>query len=280
MGDLAGKVWFITGASGGFGRALSEQVIRRGGCLMATARNPASLMDLLDRAPDQVAAAKLDVGDADQIAAAVAAAKTRFGRIDVLVNCAGYGFLGAVEESSETEIRAQFEVNVFGLINVTRAVLPSMRAQGSGKIVNFSSIAGACGFPGSGVYCASKWAVEGLSESLSAELQAFGIGVLIVEPGPFRTDFAGRSIAAPAHPIADYAAAAAVRAWSASMDGNQPGDPVRGSNAIIDCVLQESPPMRLILGATALEIALKASRARTDDLERSSGVAAAAEFPK
>jgi NAD(P)-dependent dehydrogenase (short-subunit alcohol dehydrogenase family) len=280
MGDLAGKVWFVTGASVGFGRALCERIIQRGGRLMATARDPASLAELLERAPDSSAAAKLDVSNSDQILAAVAAAKSRFGRVDVLVNCAGYGFLGAVEEASNEEIRAQFEVNFFGLVSVTRAVLPSMRAQRSGTIVNFSSIAGACGYPGSGVYCASKWAVEGLSESLAAELQPFGISVLIVEPGPFRTDFAGRSIAVPARPISEYAAAAAVRDWSASMDGMQPGDPARGANAIIDTVLEESPPMRLILGASAFETARKASRARMDDVERSREVAAAADFPR
>jgi NAD(P)-dependent dehydrogenase (short-subunit alcohol dehydrogenase family) len=279
MGDLNGKVWFVTGASAGFGRALCERVIHRGGRLMATARNRASLQDLVDHVPDRVMAVTLDVVDPQQIAAAVAAARAHFGGIDVLVNCAGYGFLSAVEEASDAEIRAQFDVNVFGLINVIREVLPVMRAQLCGKIVNFSSIAGARGFPGSGVYCASKWAVEGISESLAAELQPFGIGVLIVEPGPFRTEFAGRSIAAPAHPLTDYTAAAAVRAWSASMDGSQPGDPVRGSDVIIDTVLQASAPMRLILGATAWEMARDANRARMDDVERSREIAAAADFP-
>jgi NAD(P)-dependent dehydrogenase (short-subunit alcohol dehydrogenase family) len=279
VGDLAGKVWFVTGASVGFGRALCEQVIQRGGRLVATARNPGSLAELINRASDSSAVATLDVSNPEQIAAAVAVAKARFGRVDVLANCAGYGLLGALEETGEEEIRAQFEVNFFGLVNVTRAVLPSMRAQRSGTIVNFSSIAGACGYPGSGVYCASKWAVEGLSESLAAELQPFGISVLIVEPGPFRTDFAGRSIAVPARPISEYGAAAAVRDWSASMDGIQPGDPARGAKAIIDTVLQESPPMRLILGASALEVARKASRARMDDVERSCDVAGAADFP-
>jgi NAD(P)-dependent dehydrogenase (short-subunit alcohol dehydrogenase family) len=185
MGDLNGKVWFVTGASAGFGRALCERVIHRGGRVMATARNPASLKDLVDHAPDRVAAVILNVVDSQQIAAAVAAATARFGGIDVLVNCAGYGFLSSVEEASDAEIRAQFDVNVFGLINVIREVLPAMRAQRSGKIVNFSSIAGARGFPGSGVYCASKWAVEGVSESLAAELQPFGIGVLSSNPVPF-----------------------------------------------------------------------------------------------
>jgi NAD(P)-dependent dehydrogenase (short-subunit alcohol dehydrogenase family) len=279
VGDLAGKVWFVTGASVGFGRALCERVIHRGGRVMATARNPAALAELIDRAPDSSAAAKLDVSDPDQILAAVTAANARFGRIDVLVNCAGYGLLGAVEEASDEEVRAQFEVNFFGLLNVTRAVLPSLRARRAGMIVNFSSIAGARGYPGSGVYCASKWAVEGLSESLAAELQSFGIGVLIVEPGPFRTDFAGRSIAVPARPLSEYAAAAAVRDWSASMHGIQPGDPARAADIIIDTVMKESPPMRLILGAGALEAARKASRARMDDIERSREVAAAADFP-
>jgi NAD(P)-dependent dehydrogenase (short-subunit alcohol dehydrogenase family) len=279
LGNLNGKVWFVTGASAGFGRALGERVIDRGGRLMSTARNRASLQDLVDRAPDRVAAVGLDVIDPQQIAAAVAAATSRFGGIDVLVNCAGYGFLGAIEESSDAEIRAQFDVNVFGLINVIREVLPVMRAQRSGKIVNFSSIAGARGFPAAGVYCASKWAVEGVSESLAAELQPFGIGVLIVEPGAFRTEFAGRSIAAPTHPLVDYPAAAAVRAWSASTDGNQPGDPVRGADAIIDTVLQVSAPMRLILGAAAWEVARDAGRARLEDIERSRDLAAAADFP-
>lgn len=277
--DLDDSVWFVTGASAGFGRALCEQIMARGGRVAATARSIEAVEPLGALAPDRVLAAALDVAEPGQAEAAVALAEARFGRIDVLANCAGYGFLGAVEEASDAEIQAQFEVNFMGLVRVTRAVLPLMRARRSGRIVNFSSLVGVRGFLGSGIYGASKWAVEGLSESLAEELRPFGIDVLIVEPGPFRTDFSGRSIATPRAPIAAYREVADKRTRSKAGDGSQPGDPVRGAGLIIDAVLQPALPRRLILGAAAFVVALEAARVRLDEVELCRDLAAAADFP-
>ena len=279
-GAHEGKVWLITGSAAGLGLALAQHVVANGGRVVATARDTAPLAALRASAPDRVELAVLDVCDAAQAASAVALARQRFGRIDVLANSAGYGLLGALEELSAEEIRAQFEVNVMGLVNVTRAALPVMRGGGGGGvIVNFSSIAGILGFPGSGVYCASKWAVEGLSESLAHELAPFGIGVLIVEPGPFRTDFAGRSIRVPATPIADYVNAAETRAWSLSMDGVQAGDPVRAAACIAAAVDDPQRPLRLVLGGDAFTSVHAGVAARLADVERSRTIAATADFP-
>ncbi|RJG08270.1 oxidoreductase [Massilia cavernae] len=279
MNDLSNKLWFITGASAGFGRALCEQVIARGGRLLATARDVAALADLAAMAPERVALAPLDVTNPAQIAAAVALAEARFGGIDVLVNNAGYGYLGAIEEASDAEVRAQFDVNFFGLAALTRAVLPSMRARRSGKIINMSSTAGTRGNAGVGYYAASKWAVEALSEALAQEGAPFGIGVLIVEPGPFRTNFSGSAIAHPAHPIPAYEGAAAARAWSASLDGTQAGDPVRAAALIVDTAIQREPPLRLILGRQAFDGACTSIQLRLDDMQRSRTIAPAADFP-
>lgn len=274
------SVWLITGSSAGLGLALAQRVVADGGRVVATARATAALQALRDSAPDRVELAVLDVCDAAQTERAVAQAMARFGRIDVLVNSAGYGLLGALEECSLDEIRQQLEVNLLGLIGVTRAVLPVMRAGGKGGvIVNFSSIAGILGFAGSSAYCTSKWAVEGLSESLAQELAPFGIGVLIVEPGPFRTDFAGRSIREAEAVIPAYANAAATRAYSASLDGAQSGDPVRAAACIVAAVADPARPLRLILGAGAFEAVHDGLSARMADVERSRTVAAMADFP-
>jgi NAD(P)-dependent dehydrogenase (short-subunit alcohol dehydrogenase family) len=227
VGDLNGNVWFVTGASAGFGWELGKQVIERGGRLVATARNPDTLKGLVALAPERVLAARLDVTRPAQIAEAVAQASARFGRIDVLVNNAGYGFISAIEEAQDAEIRAVFEVNYFGLVAMTRAVQPLMRAQMSGMIVNISSTAGIRGLPGAGYYSSTKWAMEAFSESLAGEMKAFGVRVLIVEPGPFRTDFAGRSISYPSQPMPEYAAQADMRAKTSAGSGKQAGDPVR-----------------------------------------------------
>ena len=204
-------VWFITGCSTGFGRELAKILLARGDRVAATARDKAKVADLIEGHAQTALALTLDVEKQREIEAAVEAARKTFGRIDVLVNNAGYGYLAAVEEGDDADIRAMFDTNVFGLAAMTRAVLPIMRAQKSGAIVNISSMGGFIGFPGSGYYAATKFAVEGLSESLSKEVAPFGIKVLIVEPGPFRTDWAGRSIKIPKRPIEAYAETAIAR---------------------------------------------------------------------
>ena len=217
----------------------------------------------------------------DQIEAAASAAHKKFGRIDVLVNNAGYGYLAAIEEGDDADIRALFEANVFGLAHMTRAILPHMRAQGSGHIVNISSMGGVAGFHGVGYYNATKFAVEGLSEALAREVAPLGIKVLIVEPGPFRTDWAGRSLKTPKHPIEAYAETAiARRKATQAYSGTQAGDPVRGAEAIIKTVESANPPLRLVLGA----IALGAIRTKLDEMRKEidahEAVALAADYPK
>ncbi|GAA4192077.1 oxidoreductase [Gryllotalpicola kribbensis] len=244
--------WFITGCSTGFGRALAEAVLHRGDNAVITARNADSITELAARHPGSALALPLDVTRHDQVVAAVAQADTRFGGIDVLVNNAGHGYRAAVEEGEDAAVRELFETNFFGLVDVTKQVLPGMRARRSGTIVNLSSIAGRTSPVGSGYYAASKFAVEGLSGSLRQELEPLGIRVVVVEPGGFRTDFAGRSLGQSAEPIADYASTAGTRRKSAAEDGSQPGDPAKFAQAIIDVVASPEPPLRLLLGTDAL----------------------------
>jgi NAD(P)-dependent dehydrogenase (short-subunit alcohol dehydrogenase family) len=279
MNDVRNGVWLITGASIGFGQALAKELIARGGRVIATARNLSSVAALEASAPDRVLPLALDVTRSDHITAAVQAALKRFGRIDVLVNNAGYGFLSGMEEASNAEARAQFDVNFFGLSSMTRAILPIMRRQQSGCIVNMSSVAGVFAMGGSAYYSASKFAVEGLSESLAQEVAPFGIRVLIVEPGAFRTEFFGRSMVKPANPIKEYQDLAAMRANLDKMHGLQAGDPLLGAAAIIDTVVSPSPPLRLVLGRSAFERARKALQARLEDIEKCRSVALSVEFP-
>ena len=247
------RIWFITGASTGFGRLLAEEVLKAGGKVIATARKLDKVVDLEKQYPKSAKALALDVTDAGQIDSAVAQAVAHFGRVDVLVNNAGYGVAGAVEEVSEAEFMPMFETNVFGLIRVTRAFLPHLREQRSGHILNLSSIGGVVASPGMGYYNASKFAVEGLSEALAAELAPLGIHVTIVEPGPFRTDFLGRSGVVAEKRIADYDNTAAnMRKYFAENDGKQPGDPLRAVHAMIQVVESPTPPLRLLLGKAAL----------------------------
>ena len=254
----ADAVWFITGCSTGFGRELAKVILESGGRAVVTARDVARVQDLVEGHADRGLALALDVNDPQQVAAVIKATDAKFGRLDVLVNNAGYGYMAAVEEGEDDEVRAMFETNVFGLIAMTKAALPGMRARGIGHIVNISSIGGLVGFPGVGYYNATKFAVEGLSEALAAELQPLGLGVTIVEPGPFRTDWAGRSLKKTAIDIADYAETAGKRrATTSGYSGKQPGDPVRAAHAIIDAVRSPAPPLRLPLGAFAYEAALK-----------------------
>jgi NAD(P)-dependent dehydrogenase (short-subunit alcohol dehydrogenase family) len=247
------RTWFITGASTGFGRLLAEEVLKAGGKVIATARKLDKIVDLEKQYPKSAKALLLDVTDVGQIDAAVAQAVAHFGRVDVLVNNAGYGVAGAVEEVSEAEFMPMFETNVFGLIHVTRAFLPHLRKQRSGHILNLSSIGGAVASAGMGYYNASKFAVEGLSEALAAELAPLGIHVTIVEPGPFRTDFLGRSGVVAEERIADYDNTAGnMRRYFAENDGKQPGDPLRAVHAMMQVVESPTPPLRLLLGKSAV----------------------------
>jgi len=272
------SVWLITGCSTGFGRELVRVLAGRGHRVVATARNPATLEEF--KSNPQVLTAALDVTDPDQIGRAVTEAVTHFGAIDVLVNNAGYGYLSAVEEGEDDEVRAMFEVNVFGLASVTKAVLPGMRARRSGAIVNISSMGGLIGFPGIGYYNATKFAVEGLSEALAKECAPLGIKVIIVEPGPFRTDWAGRSLKTPKTAIADYAETAIARRQDVEgYSGQQPGDPVRAAEAIAAAVESPKPPLHLVLGRIAYEQVSNKLKDFGSELAAWREVALGADFP-
>ncbi len=274
-------VWLITGCSTGFGRELASILIARGYRVAATARDPAKLSDLVAGHEANALALQLDVDKPAEIAAVVEATQQKFGRIDVLVNNAGYGYLAAVEEGEDADIRAMFETNFFGLAALTRAVLPMMRAEKSGAIVNISSVGGFIGNPGSAYYAATKFAVEGLSEALSKEVGPLGIKVLIVEPGPFRTDWGGRSLKTPKRPIEAYAPTAiARRNQIQTYSGQQPGDPARGAEAIIATVERSDPPLRLPLGNVAYDVIgaeIEALRKAHASVE---AVARGADYPK
>ncbi len=249
-------VWFITGCSTGFGRELARIILERGGRAVVTARDASRVEDIAAGFPEHALALSLDVTQPSQVADTVKQAEAKFGAVDVLVNNAGYGYMAAIEEGEEDEIRAQFEANVFGLVAMTKAVLPGMRARGRGHIVNLSSIGGLVGFPGVGYYNASKFAVEGLSEALANEIRPLGLGVTIVEPGPFRTDWAGRSLRTPKQDMEAYADTAGKRRRQMSgYSGSQQGDPVRAAHAIVAAVESQEPPLHLLLGKHALETA-------------------------
>ena len=271
-------VWLITGCSTGFGRELCRALLRRGYRVVVTARNPATLDEFALAGNALVAA--LDVTVPRQIADVVRQADERFGQIDVLVNNAGYGYLSAVEEGEDEEVRAMFETNVFGLANMTKAVLPGMRARRRGHIVNISSVGGLIGFPGIGYYNASKFAVEGLSEALAKETAGLGIKVTIVEPGPFRTDWAGRSLKTPKNAIADYAqSAGARRAAIQGYSGSQQGDPVRGVEAIIQAVEAPQAPLHLLLGRPAFDLTAAKLKELSAEMEKWREVSLGADFP-
>jgi len=281
MSASSTPVWFITGCSTGFGRELARLVLARGWRAVVTARNPDQISDLVKGHEDRAIALKLDVTDESQVAAAAKAAQDRFGQIDVLVNNAGYGYLAAIEEGEDSEVRAMFEANFFGLVSMTRAVLPGMRTRHSGCIVNISSIGGIASFPATGYYHATKYAVEGLSDSLSQEVAPLGIKVVIVEPGPFRTNWAGPSIKQSAIRIADYEATAGVRrSQTEARSGKQPGDPVRAAEAIIAAVRSDTPPLHLVLGKPALEIARDKLVALKHDFDTWESTTLGADFPK
>lgn len=248
------KVWFITGASSGFGRAFAEHALERGHEVVATARRMAALEPLKASAPARLLALSLDVTKPDEIAAAVRAALDRFGRIDVLINNAGFGVVGAFEETSDAELRAQMETNFFGAMHVTRAALPALRAQKSGAIVNMSSLGGQLSFSGFSAYSASKFALEGASEALAQEVAPFGIKVLIVEPGQFRTDLAAGGMRYMPE-MAEYReTVGATRQFAHAMHGTQPGDPRKAAAAIEAALSAKETPLRLALGADAVEM--------------------------
>ena len=273
-------VWFITGCSTGFGRELARLVLERGWRVVATARDRAKVADLTAQYGDRALAVALDVTDPAQVQRAVAEAERAFGRIDVLVNNAGYGYLSAIEEGEDDEIRAMFETNVFGLAALTRAVLPGMRTRRGGHIVNISSQGGLVGFAGSGYYAATKFAVEGLSEALSKEVAPLGIRVLLVEPGPFRTDWAGRSLKQSKSFIPEYEDTAGSRRRGISgYSGKQPGDPVRAAEAIITAVTSPNPPLRLLLGKQALENVRAKLDAMRQDIDAWEKTTLGADFP-
>jgi NAD(P)-dependent dehydrogenase (short-subunit alcohol dehydrogenase family) len=244
------KVWFITGATRGFGALVARKALQRGDQVVATGRNPQHITDALGES-DHLLAVALDVRNESQAFAAVDAAIERFGRIDVLVNNAGYGLLGAVEEASPREVEDQFATNVFGVLNVTRAALPAMRAARAGHIINLSSIGGFSAYAGWGVYGATKFAVEGLTEALSMELAPIGIHATVVEPGFFRTDFlSSTSLVSTAMTIDDYhATVGAMRVFAEGADHQQPGDPERLADALLHLADQPKPPLRLPLGS-------------------------------
>ena len=259
-------IWFVTGASRGFGRQLVELALERGDAVVATARNPAALAAELGP-HERLLTATLDITDSQAAHAAVAGALERFGRIDVLVNNAGRGLIGAVEETSEAEVLAVFENNVFGTLAVTRAVLPSMRERRAGTILNVSSVGGMASRSGGGIYGATKFAIEGISEALRAELAPLGIRVVIVEPGAFRTDFHDPgSIRFSERVIDDYASTAGeFRDAAASTNHLQRGDPRKAAAAMIAAATAADPPQRLVLGADALaRIGAKLDQVRSD----------------
>lgn len=273
-------VWFITGCSTGFGRSLAEAVLARGERVVATARDVARVADL-EGASDRLLPLALDVTDDAQIAAAVDAARERFGRVDVLVNNAGYGYQASIEEGEDAEIRAQFDANVFGLFALTRAVLPLMRAQGGGHVINITSVAGLVGFPGSGYYAASKHAVEGWSDALAAEVAPLGLHVTCVEPGPFRTDWAGRSLRQTPVRIDAYQATVGQRMESTrSVSGRQAGDPERAAAAIIALAEEAEPPRHMVLGAWGIDQVTERLRRRLKEIEARREAAIATDFPE
>lgn len=259
------KTWLITGCSSGFGQRLAIAAASRGDQVIATARNVETLQHLIPQFEGRMIALPLDVTDKDSASAAVEKAVEVFGGFDVLVNNAGYGLFGAIEEGSPDEYRPMFEVNVFGLIETTRAALPTLRRTG-GVIVNMSSGAGIAGSGGGGYYNASKFAVEGLSEALSSELKPFGVRVVIVEPGPFRTEFLGRSIVMAANEMPEYAASSR-RRYRETNDGNQAGDPDKAIAVILQAVDAEEPPLHLPLGPVAHGIAERKLAAFREDID-------------
>ncbi len=273
-------VWFITGCSTGFGRELARATLERGYRVVVTARKVADVADLARGHEARALVLPLDVTKPEEIAASIAAAEAKFGQIDVLVNNAGVGYFAAIEESDDDEVRRMFEINFWGLANMTRAALPGMRQRRSGHIVNISSMGGVRGAPAVGYYNATKFGLEGLSEALAQETAPLGIKVLIVEPSGFRTDWAGRSAHQTQHPIADYDSTAGARArMIRGYSGKQPGDPVRAAAAIFQAVEAPDAPLRLMLGKAALAAGRGKIEAMSRDFEAWAAVSEGADYP-
>nr|WP_315236593.1 oxidoreductase [uncultured Albidiferax sp.] len=275
------RIWMVTGASRGIGARITEAALAQGDAVVATARDAAALQQRFGH-NDALLALPLDVTDEAQAARAVAAALDRFGRIDVLVNNAGYGLLGAVEEASADEVRRLYETNVFGLLNVTRAVLPAMRARRQGHVINISSLGGYQSAAGFGLYCSTKFAVEGLTEALHAELAPLGIHVTAVQPGYFRTDFLdAASLAVSPRILDDYAASAGqVRVAATQINHQQPGDPLRLAQALLALVASPTPPLRLPLGTDTLQTIADKHAFVERETAQWCGLAASTDFPQ
>lgn len=274
------RVWFVTGAARGIGLRIVEAALAAGDAVVASSRDATSLRERF-AGQDALLPVSLDVTDEKQAAAAVAAALDRFGRIDVLVNNAGFGLLGAVEEASADEVRRLYETNVFGLLNVTRAALPSMRERRRGHVVNISSVGGFRSGPGFGVYCSTKFAVEGLSEALHGELAPLGVHVTVVEPGYFRTEFLDQSsLTVSPRVLADYAATAgAVRERAVQINQKQPGDPRRLAQALLALVASDAPPLRLPLGTDTLQVIAEKSAQVAAETATWRALSASTDFP-
>ena len=273
------KTWLITGCSSGFGKVLAAAVLARGDQLVATARSADVLGSLVEHYPNTARAVALDVTQGGSAAAAVALAEEAFGGLDILVNNAGFGFMGAVEEATPEEYRPMFETNVFGLIETTRAALPALRKRKGARVVNFSSGAGIAGAAGYGYYNATKFAVEGLSEALAQELAPLGLAVIIVEPGPFRTEFLGRSIATAKVEIDAYAETSGkLRHYRDTNNGRQAGDPQKAASVILKAVDAAAPPLHLPLGPIAYSIVEKKLTSFKADLDAWREIAIATDF--
>ena len=274
------STWLITGGSSGLGRALALAVLDRGHQAIVTARDTASLADITHSYPDSAFALPLDLLDRDRPAALVAEAERRFGRIDVLVNNAGHAYRSAIEEGERTEVDGLFATNLFGPIDLIKAVLPGMRMRGAGTIVNISSIAAHSARAASGYYSATKAALGAVSDSLRHEVEPLGITVMLVEPGAFRTDFVGRSLRQPAIAIADYAQTAGLRRKeNDTSHGTQPGDPARAARVLVDVIDGGDVPGRLLLGSDAVELVTSEMHDATTAIEAWENTSRSTDFP-
>lgn len=271
------KVWFLTGSSRGLGRSIAEAVLAHGDLLVATARRPEQLSDLVERYKGQICTVPLDVTNQEQVRAALATATHTFGRLDIVVNNAGYANVGSIEDTPENDWRAQIETNLWGVINVTRAALPIMRKQRSGHIIQISSIGARTASAGLGPYQTSKWAVEGFSEVLSREVTPFGIKVTLIEPGSFRTDWGGSSMSI-IEPGEDYQSIVAGHIAYHQQAGNEPGDPAKAAQAIITIANEAQPPLRLVLGKDALKVARSVDQAKLAETDRWEALSSSTNF--
>ncbi|MEE2665421.1 MAG: oxidoreductase [Myxococcota bacterium] len=275
------QVWLVTGCSTGLGRAIARAALEAGEQVALSARDPASVRDLVEAFPEQTIALALDVTSPDQIRAAVAETESALGRIDVLVNNAGYGYVGAVEEGVDAEVRAMFDTNFFGPVELIKAVLPGMRARRAGYIVNMSSMTGLVSNPGNVYYSASKFALESLSEGLAKELAPFGIRVSVVEPGFFRTDWSGRSMKESPESIADYQDTVGVRRrLIREAKGSEPGDPRRVGDAVVMLSRLAAPPLRLLLGRDVYDAFREKLGAMQSSIAEWEAVTLDVEFPE